>query len=62
MPKCDFDKNVSGSNGTLTSYTDLPLNIVYTLKYGESPNINNDAPAINTILPHFTRWILKTDM
>ena len=48
MLKCNLKKNVSGSNGTLISYTDLPLNIVYTLKY-----TNNDAPAINTILPHF---------
>ena len=31
----------------------FPLSMMYTLKYGESPNINAVGAAINTILQHF---------
>ena len=44
---------LKGNNATLISTMDLPLNIVYTLKYGESPNTYIDAPTINTILQSF---------
>ena len=46
-------KNVSSNNGTLISYTDLPLHNVH-IEVGESPNTNADTPAmINMIQQPF---------
>ena len=56
MPKWNF------CQATMVPYGS-PLNIMFALKYGESPKANTDVATINidfTIL--FTNnWILKTD-
>ena len=41
-----FYKNVSVNNGTLTSYMDLPLYIMYTLKYRDSLTTDADKHAL----------------
>ena len=46
MPKWNFCENVSGNNGTLTSYMDLPLYTMYTLKYGDSIITDADKHAL----------------
>ena len=44
--KMEFLRKCVGSNGTLTSYMDLPLYIMYTLKYGDSLITDADKHAL----------------
>ena len=44
--KWNFWETVSGNNGTLTSYMDLPLYIMYTLKYRDSLRTDADKHAL----------------
>ena len=46
MRKWNFLENVSGNNGILTSYVDLPLYITYTLKYRDSLITDADKHAL----------------
>ena len=48
MPEWNFLENVSGNNGTLTSYMDLTLYTMYTLKYGDSLITESDKHALQT--------------
>ena len=41
-----FEQNMSCNNGTLTNYMDLPLYIIYTLKYRDSPITDADKHAL----------------
>ena len=64
MPRSRWNlkKKVSGNNGTLISYMDLPLNIMYLLKYEESPNNYTDSPTKNIILQHLLAAIKKQNI